>query len=45
MDDEWEKEFDLEVTEEDLQLAQEAAKKLAAQTTDSDAKEFEVSSI
>ena len=28
LDDDWEKEFDLEVTEEDLRLAQEAAKML-----------------
>ena len=31
LDDEWEKEFDIEVTEEDIRMAQEAAKKLADQ--------------
>ena len=29
MDDDWEKDFDIEVSEEDIRLAQEAARKLA----------------
>ena len=28
LDEDWEKDFDIEVTEEDLRLAQEAAKKI-----------------
>ncbi|XP_064624832.1 BSD domain-containing protein 1-like [Lineus longissimus] len=41
LDDDWEKDFDIEVTEEDLKMAQEAAKKISLDTVEKKLEEDE----